>query len=404
MTGRRVTPQAEWQVLLTDHSPAYITWEPFERHQQQLAANATTRRGVIRPGASLLAGLLVCGRCGCRMMAMYTNSGTGLRYVCSRAASEYGAPLCQSFVGQPLDTLVARLVLQALEPAALELRLQVAADVEAERPQLQQHWHQRLEHVHYDAERACRQYQAVEPANRLVARTLERQWEAALAAEATVHAEYARFLAQQPLPLSGQEREAIRRLAADIPALWQAPTTTAADHQAIIRQLVERVVVTVNGATEYMALTLYWAGGHTSVATLDRPVARLEQLSYYPALVERVCTLHAQGLKMPAIAQTLHAEGWCPPKRRTTFTRDTVRSILVRQGLWTPRSRTRTVPHRAHEWTILELAHHLQIPHQTLYAWVYKGRLKARRTTRTRHPLWLVHADPAELARLRARS
>ena len=82
---------------------------------------------------------------------------------------------------------------QALEPAALALRLQVAAEVEAERHQLQQHWHQRLERVRYDAERACRQYQAVEPENRLVARTLERQWEAALAAEATVQAEYARL-------------------------------------------------------------------------------------------------------------------------------------------------------------------------------------------------------------------
>ena len=142
---------------------------------------------------------------------MYTNSGTGLRYVCSRAASEYGAPLCQSFVGPPLDALVARLVLQALEPAALDLSLQVAADVEAERHQLQQHWHQRLERVRYDAERACRQYQAVEPENRLVARTLERQWEAALAAEATMHAEYTRFLAQQPVPLAAQDREAIRR-------------------------------------------------------------------------------------------------------------------------------------------------------------------------------------------------
>jgi Recombinase zinc beta ribbon domain len=261
MTGRRVTPQAEWQVLLKDHYPAYITWEQFERHQQQLTANATTRRGVIRPGASLLAGLLLCGRCGCRMMAMYTNSGTGLRYVCSRAAAEYGAPLCPSFVGQPLDALVARLVLQALAPAALELSLQVAAEVEAERHPRLLHWHPRLERVRYDAERACRQYNAVEPETRLVARTLERPWEAALAAEATVQAEYARFLAQQPVPLSGQEREAIRRLAADIPALWHAPTTTAADHQAMIRQLVERIVVTLDGATAQVALPLYWAGG-----------------------------------------------------------------------------------------------------------------------------------------------
>jgi recombinase-like zinc beta ribbon protein len=402
MTGRRVTPPAAWQVLLQDHSPAYIPWEQFERHQQQLAANATTRRGVIRPGASLRAGLLVCGRCGCRMMAMYTTSGTGVRYVCRRAASEYGAPLCQSCVGPPLDTLVARLVLQALAPAALALRLQVAADVEAERPPRQQPWHQRLERVRDDAERACRPSQAVEPENRLVARTLERQWEAALAAEATVHAEYARLLAQQPGPLSGQEREAIRRLAAAMPALWQAPTTTAAAHQAILRQLVERIVVTLDGAPDHVALPLSWAGGHTSTTTLDRPVARLEQRSYYPALVERVCTLHAQGLKAPAMAQTLHAEGWRPPKRRTTFTRDTVRSILVRQGLGTPRSRTRTVSRRPHEWTILALAHHLQMPHQTLYAWVYKGHRKARRTTRPPHPLWLVHADPAALARLRA--
>jgi hypothetical protein len=77
MTGRRVTPQAEWQVLLKDHYPAYITWEQFARQQQQLAANATTRRGVLRPGPSLLTGLLICGRCGWRMMAMYTNNGTG---------------------------------------------------------------------------------------------------------------------------------------------------------------------------------------------------------------------------------------------------------------------------------------------------------------------------------------
>jgi hypothetical protein len=402
MTGRRVRPQAAWEVLLKDHYPAYMTWEQFARHQRQLTANATTRRGVIRPGPALLAGLLICGRCGCRMMAMYTNNGTGLRYVCSRAAAAYGAPLCQSFVGRPLDTLVAHLVLQALEPAALERSLQVAADVEVERQRVQQQWHQRLERVRYDAERAFRQYHAVEPENRLVARTLERHWEAALAAEATVQAEYARFLAQQPVPLSGQEREAMRRFAADIPALWQAPTTTAADHQAMIRQLVERVVVTLDGATELIALTLYWVGGYTSTATLDRPVARLEQLSYYPALVERVCTLHAQGLKAPTIAQTLNAEDWRPPKRRTTFTGATVRSMLVRQGLWTPRSRTRTVPRRPHAWTILELAHQVQIPHQTLYAWVHKGQLKARRTTRTRHPLWLVHADPAELARLRA--
>jgi len=94
-----------------------------------------------------------------------------------------------------------------------------------------------------------------------------------------VHAEDTRFLAQQPVPRAAQDREAMRRLAADIPALWQAPTTTAAEHQALIRQRVERIVVTLEGATEQGALPLDWAGGHTSATPLDRPVARLEQRS-----------------------------------------------------------------------------------------------------------------------------
>ena len=115
-----------------------------------------------------------------------------------------------------------------------QLSLKVAEDLEAERQQLHRHWAQRLERAGYAVNRAFRQYNAVEPENRLVARTLERQWEEALGAEEVLKREQARFLAEQPAPLSAQEREAIRRLASDIPALWSAPGTTPWSSSAII--------------------------------------------------------------------------------------------------------------------------------------------------------------------------
>ena len=143
----------------------------------------------------MLSGLVICGRCGLRMAAAYNNSGGRLRYDCSRMAVDYGEPRCQSLVGHGLDEWVSAQVLRALEPAALEISLRVADDLEAERRHLHRHWQQRLERAQYQVERAARQYQAVEPEHRLVARTLERQWEEALAAEAALRADHARFQA-----------------------------------------------------------------------------------------------------------------------------------------------------------------------------------------------------------------
>ena len=399
-TGRRVAKPEEWHVVIRDRLPAYITWERFQCNLRQLEANRTQNQGAIRRGPSLLSGLMTCGRCGLRMIATYTNSGRELRYSCSQMAVEYGEPRCQSLAGALLDELVSKLVLQALEPAALELSLKVAEDLEAEREQLHQHWTHRLERARYAADRAHRQYNAVEPENRLVVRTLEKQWEEALRAEETLKMEHARFLAEQPAALSAQEREAIRRLASDIPALWAAPSTTAADRKGIIRQLVERVVVTVHGETERVGVEVHWIGGHSTQTTLVRPVARWEQLSYYTELLARIAALHAQGMDSPNIATILNAEGWRPAKRRETFNTPMVRSLLGRLGLRGPtRVKVQRTPQ---EWTVPELACTLAIPQPTLYAWLYKGRLKARRDNTSPNGVWLVHADKAEIARLKS--
>lgn len=403
-TGKRVAKPEEWAVVLKDRLPAYISWAQFERNRRQLEANTAQGLGAIRHGPSLLSGLVICGRCGLRLSAMYHNNGSTLRYECNRMAIEYGEARCQSLVGNVLDELVAEQVLRALEPAALEISLKVAEDVEAERAQLHHHWQQRLERARYQVERAARQYQAVESEHRLVARTLERQWEEALATEVALKADYDRFLAEQPAVLSAEERAAIRRLANDIPALWRAATTTAADRQAIIRQLVERVIVTVRGSSEQVDVQIHWVGGHGTPAILIRPVARLDQLSYYPQLMARVAALHAEGYQGTAIANLLNAEGWHPPKRGETFNGAMVQSLLARLGL---RSQRRTpaieVSREADEWTLAELSHQLDKPQPTLYRWLRRGLLKARQVIQQGHPLWLIQADTAELERLRSR-
>jgi DNA invertase Pin-like site-specific DNA recombinase len=184
-TGRTVARPEEWEVLIKDHLPASITWDRYLANLKRLEANRARAfaLGVPREGPSLLGGLLVCGRCGRRMMVAYGNHGSRLVYVCARQRIEYGQPSCQSMAGRVLDELVHRQVLEALEPAALEASLQATAVVEQERARLERNWQQNRQRARYEVERAARQYQAVEPENRLVAIELERRWEQALHAQ-----------------------------------------------------------------------------------------------------------------------------------------------------------------------------------------------------------------------------
>lgn len=195
-TGRVVVPMDEWEVLIQGHLPGYITWDRYQANLRRLARNSA-RAGSMRAareGESLLAGLVFCGRCGRRMMVAYTGKENRLRYSCQRAALDYAEPLCQSLAGGPLDELVGRQVLLALEPAALELSLRAVGDVQGERDRLDRQWRLRLERSRYEAERAARQYQACEPENRMVGRELERRWEQALLEQRGAEDEYDRFL------------------------------------------------------------------------------------------------------------------------------------------------------------------------------------------------------------------
>ncbi len=215
------------------------------------------------------------------------------------------------------------------------------------------------------------------------------------------------FLAVEPTPLSSPERERIRQLASDIPALWNAPTTTAADRQAIVRQLIERVIVTVMDDSEQVQVEVHWAGGHHTRTHVARPVARMEQLSYYPALLARVVALHREGLNCTEMALRLNAEGWRPAKRRQTFNGPMVANLLARQGLHTGSVNQRPHPvdngRNPQEWPLSELARMLDMPPVTLFSWIRRGWVQARKVEQAGRNRWLLWADDDEIERLRAR-
>ncbi|MBI1220822.1 MAG: recombinase family protein [Rhodobacteraceae bacterium] len=405
-TGRRSKAPEDVEVFLPDRLPAYISWDQFERIQAQIRANQPSEKGPVRAGSALLSGLVICGECGLRMHAVYSHNGQAARYICNGMRSSYGDPICQSLKAAPVDAEVSRIVLQALEPAAIEISLAVASDLDAERIALDRQWQQRLERAQIEVDRARRCYASVEPENRLVARTLEKDWEAALAAQARLMVDYGRFQRERLQAPSRAELAAIRNLAQDLPALWQAATTTQRERQEIVRLLLERVIIKLVGDTEQVDLTCHWHGGNRTTHSIVRPVARITALSSYPALVARMAELYQAGHNTGQIADILNAEGHRPPKRRDTYTAEMVRHRLVAAGIAERKPRkpkmTATIAREPDEWTIRELAEHIGMPQPTLYYWVQTGRLRHRPIEMGGRIVKLVRADAATIADLRA--
>ena len=396
-SGRRFLRDPQrWTVLHRGALPAYIDWGTFEQNQEQMAANRTRYSGTPRGGTALLGGLVSCGVCGRRMFTTYTENGREARYVCHQMAVTFGAPRCQSISAQCVDALISAAMLEALSPSAIEVSLQVAEDLELERQQLRGQWKQRLERASYETALARRRYESVDPTNRLVARTLERDWDVALAAEQKLGDDYNRAVSREPEQLSDEEKRAVRRLADDVPALWRAPSTTASDRQAIARLMLERVVILVRGTTEHADLTCHWAGGIVTRHALIRPVRRFEQLEQFDRLIARITEMRRGNATAQDIADRLNIEGWKPPKKQA-FNAPMIRRLLQRRGLGTRRPIwSGNVPRASDdEMTIQELATQLGAHRQTVYGWLRRGKLKGRLAKVGTQRIWLVPSAQA---------
>ncbi|MCI0542107.1 MAG: recombinase family protein [Verrucomicrobiales bacterium] len=392
----------KWKVLIRDKLPAYITWERYRANVQRLRDNRASwdAKGAPRKGPALLGGLVQCGHCGSRVSIHYGSKESRGFYGCHRRAYEPDAPRCPAVPAQIVDQLVSQQLLRALEPASLELSVQASQDVQRERDRMQQLWKQRLERAHYETERAARQYDAVEPENRLVARTLEKRWEEAIHRERELQEEHDRSVRESPAQLTNGEKGLIASLSSDIPALWEA--SSHADRKVIVRHLVECVVVTRQNDSELMDVTIHWTGGYVSQHEVSRRVQRFEQLSQFPALRVRITEMRQAGWTAERIAEQLNQEGFRPPRMRQTFNAANVNALLRKLGLsgLCEHRQTNRALMRPHEWCLLELAQKLKIRPHIMQRWRQRGWVHARRVPGA-PKRWFIWADKEELQRLR---
>lgn len=403
-SGRVCQPIDAWEVLIHDHMPAFITWEQYTVNQQRLLQNRShpNSLGAPRQGQTLLGGLVKCGRCGWKMRVLrHTVAGTA-RYHCPSQEKEGDHTQCQSLPTDVLDQLVSSQVLKAVEPSALELSRKAATDIEQERRRLLKNWQQQLERAKYEVQRARRQYDTVDPENRLVAAELERQWEATLREQCNLQDEYDREGKTRPAELTPEEHRQIETLSTDLPSLWNDASTSAVDRQEVVRCLIEKIIVNARGQTEMVDVEVHWCGGYVGHHEIRRPVGRYEFLADFERMKTRIIELRGEGQTAGDIANALNTEGYYPPRQRQKFNAVMIRMLIKRLGLNSSRADAVNSEHLLGEnesW-IREVCHELGIPQSVMCKWCVRGWVHARKVMISRRR-WIVWADDDERERLK---
>jgi uncharacterized protein YndB with AHSA1/START domain len=275
----RHLPREEWFVFLPGHHEGFIDWTTFEtiraRLQSNIRAELHQAGRALREGSALLQGLVVCGNCGRRLRIAYQGTNTTPRYYCyGKEVSGGHAVQCLNVGGIGIDQAVSTAFLEALTPAALEATTLAVQQLESNHDAALSQWRLEVERARYEAERAERQYKAVEPENRLVARGLEKEWETRLQNLAKAEAELFRREQQRPRALTEEEHKRIKTLGSDLRLVWTAPTTTDRDRKELLRTLLEEVILKVERKESHADLTLRWRGGMTT--KLDLPLKRYQ--------------------------------------------------------------------------------------------------------------------------------
>jgi len=270
-------PQDQWQVLIRDAHPGYISWQEYESNLQRLRTSAKTlgferNAGPPREGPALLQGRVVCGLCGSRMHVHYNIRRSGVmmtNYVCAGRARQYRDPLCQSILGTGIDAAVGKLLVEAVTPMALELTLAVQQEIAARLEEADRLRHRQVERAQYETDLARQRYMQVDPANRLVADALEADWNVRLRALAEAQEEYQRHRATDCLIVDDAERQHILALATDFPAIWTDPHTPQRERKRMLGLIIEDVTLIKQ---REITAAVRFRGGATTTLTLPRPL------------------------------------------------------------------------------------------------------------------------------------
>ena len=269
----RRLPQSEWAVLITKHHEGYVDWKTYQMNQERISKNTRPgphKSGAVREGMALLQGLATCGCCGRRLRVYYQGKNSTPGYYCASSRIVNGrGEYCLRVGGLRIDKAVAEVFLDAVKPAGTEAALLAEQQFEAKYQTTIQQLQRQVERADYEAQRAERRYQSVEPENRLVARTLEAEWEQRLSELADNQAELAQREQERPESLTEEQREYLRTLGIDLKRAWKAPTTTDRDRKELLNLLLEEVNIRLEKSDEQNKahLILRWRGG--AISELD---------------------------------------------------------------------------------------------------------------------------------------
>lgn len=295
-TQTRLAPEKEWRVVIPDHHPGYITRDQFLANRGRLAANRTNGEvlaGPAREGLCLLQGLLLCGTCGRRLSVRYTgNSGLYPVYQCNWKHREALARRsCLTVPSAPLDRAIGARLVAAVTPLTIELALAALTCLEERDEAIASQWRRRIERARYDVDLAERRYEAVDPANRLIAATLEQRWNDALQRQLDLEAEMAKFERQTLRTVTAEQKRQILQLGRDFPRLWKAQTTSACDRKRMLRLLIKDVTVARGPEPKQLQLHIRWQGGATETVQLRLPPNRADAVRYPPPFIDDIRAL-----------------------------------------------------------------------------------------------------------------
>jgi len=362
---------SDWRVNLPAHHEGDITLDEVHENQERLARNRTHTApmvpgGPAREGLALTTGLLLCGRCGRKLTVRYWGKGgTHPAYECNWLHREgLASKACMSVRCDVVDAAIVSEALHVLQPAELALAVNALEELEARDQTLLRQWHMRLERAEYEADLAERRYQEVDPANRLVATTLEQRWNSALQALEAVRQQYADFERQHARAVTPEQKARILALAQDLPRLWQAPTTAAQDRKRMLRMLIKDVTVEKPSAPHQACLHIRWQGGACSSVSVDLPLPPWKQLRYPDGLIEQIRAL-AQRLPDAQIAVELNRLQLLSPRGKP-FT-----AKMIQWLRW-----NRRIPGfeaQSNGLTVAQIARQFGVSPNVVYYWIERG-------------------------------
>jgi DNA invertase Pin-like site-specific DNA recombinase len=372
---KRVLPQ-EWKVRIDNKYPSYITLETYEKIQAMLKDNyaeydRNKTRGVPRPGKALLHGIVYCGECGHKMVVQYK---TGTRYLCNHLRQQYGVSVCQHIPADPIDNTVVSAFFEALSPVELDMYAKAIADKKQQDEKLNHTKLQQIERLRYQARLAERQFNKVDPDNRLVAAELERRWESTLIELKQAESEFEQESKAEstPLLISQKIKNALQNVGEKMPTVWQQNLLSQEQRKSLLRCLIDKIVIH-RISRDIVNTRIIWKGGDTTTIQIPIKVRSFSELSSFDEMEKIIIMLSKANKNDKEIAEYLTKEGFRSPLQNFVLP-STVQIIRLKRRLF--QNKAQSHPRKIQGFlTLPQLANIIGVTNCWIYDRINKGQI-----------------------------